>query len=321
MNPALSVIFFTTLSGAGYGLMLFWIGILTAGTSFSPSFPLSTWFWINPWFNAMVASLLLVTIGLSSSVLHLGKPLRAWRAFSQWRTSWLSREGIFSILVYAGIGLLFAAFVHDGIYTRIVGDIALALIATSSIATIVSTGMIYACLKPVPAWRHPLVVPVYLAFALATGGWIGAALFNTNDEPTAVRMTVFVLLGSVTLVLAAIKLIYWRDIDRVAMPSREAATALEGIGKVTVFERPHTEANYLTREMGFVLARKHSRKLRLIAIALFAAIPMLVMLAAYLVPSASTFALWIAAVSALLGAIVERWLFFAEAKHMVMLYY
>lgn len=321
MNPAFSVIFFTTLSGAGYGLMLFWIGIFTAGTFFSPAFPLSTWFWINPWFDALVASLGLVTIGLSSSVLHLGKPLRAWRAFSQWRTSWLSREGVFSILVYAGIGLFFASFVLEGVFSRIAGEFALALIATCSVATIVCTGMIYASLKPIPAWRHRLVVPVYLAFALATGGWIGAALFTTKDEPTAVRMTVFALLGSVTLMLVAMKIAYWRAIDHIVMPSREAATALEGIGKVTVFERPHTEANYLTREMGFVLARKHSRKLRLIAVVLFAAIPMLALFAAYLFPAAASFALWFAAVGALLGAFVERWLFFAEAKHMVMLYY
>ena len=37
---------------------------------------------------------LLVSAGLLSSVGHLGKPLRAWRAFSQWRSSWLSREGV-----------------------------------------------------------------------------------------------------------------------------------------------------------------------------------------------------------------------------------
>jgi DMSO reductase anchor subunit len=73
--------------------------------------------------------------------------------------------------------------------------------------------------------------------------------------------------------------------------------------------------------MGFVLARKHSRKLRVISVLLFAGVPLLALLAAWLLPVAAVFALWIAALSALLGAFVERWLFFAEAKHMVMLYY
>ena len=121
--------------------------------------------------------------------------------------------------------------------------------------------------------------------------------------------------------LAMMKLIYWRAIDRIELPSREAATALEGFGKVSTFERPHTEQNYLTREMGFVLARKHSRKLRVIALLLFAGIPLLALLAAGAFPAVAVAAMWIAALAALAGAFVERWLFFAEAKHMVMLYY
>ncbi|MCA1714043.1 MAG: dimethyl sulfoxide reductase anchor subunit [Gammaproteobacteria bacterium] len=89
MNPALSVIFFTSLSGAGYGL-LFWCALST----FSGQ--------VHPW-SLLLATLLalaLVTAGLLSSLLHLGKPQRAWRAFSQWRTSWLSREGVTALATY-----------------------------------------------------------------------------------------------------------------------------------------------------------------------------------------------------------------------------
>nr|WP_217497731.1 DmsC/YnfH family molybdoenzyme membrane anchor subunit [Lysobacter enzymogenes] len=98
MHPAFSVIFFTTLSGAGYGLMA-WLGALALlqhaglrGAPQLPSFALGA---------GLLASLVLVTIGLLSSTAHLGKPLRAWRAFSQWRTSWLSREGVMALLTYA----------------------------------------------------------------------------------------------------------------------------------------------------------------------------------------------------------------------------
>jgi DMSO reductase anchor subunit len=272
----------------------------------------------------MATSLILVTVGLSSSVLHLGKPMRAWRAFSQWRTSWLSREGIFSLLVYVGFALVGVslAIEHAGSTTdEVVGAVAMAWIVTSSIETVVCTAMIYASLKPIPAWRHRLVVPLYLAFSLQTGGWIAAALFDVADEPAWAQTVLKIGCGVATLALAAMKLKYWRDIDRIELPSREAATALEGIGKVATFERPHTEANYLTREMGFVLARKHSRKLRVIAVVLFAAIPLLALLMATLLPVTAVIALWVAAISALIGAFVERWLFFAEAKHMVMLYY
>ncbi len=188
--------------------------------------------------------------------------------------------------------------------------------------------MIYASLKPIPAWRHRLVVPIYLAFALLTGLLLFLAIFLTlgfftakDDLHLEMHFLAFVGLYGLVGALAAMKLKYWRDINRIELPSRAAATALQGFGTVSTFERPHTEANYLTREMGFVLARKHSRKLRAIALLLFAGIPSLALLLAWLVPVAAPFALWIAALSALLGAFVERWLFFAEAKHVVTLYY
>jgi len=323
MNPAFSVIFFTVLSGAGYGLTLWWATVFIWSLLFPAPYPPPLW-WIGPTVEALAISLVLMTVGLSSSVLHLGKPQRAWRAFSQWRTSWLSREGVFSLLVYAGVALLGVAAMIDDLDKAIGSSlvfISIALIMTCSIATVACTAMIYASLKPVPAWRHPLVLPVYLVFALHSGGWIAVALFNVADEPASARMIAIGICCMTTTVLAAMKIAYWRAIDRIELPSRESATALEGIGKVTVFERPHTEANYLTREMGFVLARKHSRKLRAIALLLFAGVPLLALMLAWLLPVAAVFALWVAAVSALLGAFVERWLFFAEAKHMVMLYY
>jgi len=323
MNPAFSVIFFTVLSGAGYGLTLWWAAIFAWSLLAPAPYPPPLW-WIGPTVEALAISLVLITVGLSSSVLHLGKPRRAWRAFSQWRTSWLSREGVFSLLVYAGVALLGVAAVVDDADKTIGSNMAvisIALIMACSIATVVCTAMIYASLKPVPAWRHPLVLPVYLVFALHTGGWTAVALFDVADEPASARLIAIGICCLATGMLAAMKLAYWRAIDRIEPPTRESATALEGIGKVTVFERPHTEANYLTREMGFVLARKHSRKLRVIALLLFAGVPLLALALAWMLPVASVVALWIAAISALFGAFVERWLFFAEAKHMVMLYY
>jgi len=303
MNPAFSVIFFTTLTGAGYG-MLFGLGMYQ-----TRDFPLHR----EAALETLFAALALVTIGLAISTLHLGKPWRAWRAFSQWRTSWLSREGVFATITYAP-ALLFGWYIWRGESGFVVTVVALAL-ALCSLLTISCTAMIYTSLKPIPAWNHSLVYPIYLVFALLTGGlWFDCCAGLVSLYGLAVW-------AAMGLLLAFFKQSYWRDIDRIELPSRESATALEGIGKVTVFERPHTEANYLTREMGFVLARKHSRKLRVISVLLFAGVPLLALLAAWLLPVAAVFALWIAALSALLGALVERWLFFAEAKHMVMLYY
>jgi len=328
MNPAFSVILFTTLSGAGYGLLAVLGGLI----AFAPPMIyvktddlLSEVFFglLFLWLGVGVA---LTAIGLVSSMFHLGKPLRAWRAFSQWRTSWLSREGVLALATYlpvAALILLLWAELHAGATaaspTSWLVPWAGGMLVLLSMLTVVCTAMIYASLKPIPAWRHALVVPVYLVFALL----LGLLVLGCVTGIFIPRILVLVLVGAppLALALAVMKLIYWRAIDHIELPSREAATAMEGIGKVTVFERPHTEANYLTREMGFVLARKHSRKLRVLALLLFAGIPLLALLAAATLPVVAVAALWIAALAAFAGAFVERWLFFAEAKHMVMLYY
>lgn len=318
MHPALSVIFFTTLSGAGYGLLI-WSALAA----------LFRWTGAGSLLIGVLLALVLVTIGLFSSMAHLGKPLRAWRAFSQWRTSWLSREGVMALATYVpavtllGIvgTVLFASHGDDSIPHEFAGAVAATslLLIASALVTVVCTAMIYASLKPIPAWGHAVVVPVYLLFALLTGGLLCAALSALyGSVSNAVAMTgVFAAIA-----LAVVKWRYWRDIDGAPLPmTRGDAVGLPG-RTVSVFERPHTESNYLTREMGFVVARRHSRKLRTIALTLFAIVPILLLLPVWFFVHLDA-APWLglAALSTLAGAFVERWLFFAEAKHLVTLYY
>lgn len=306
MHPSFSVIFFTTFSGAGYGLW-FWLGLLAATGQ-----PLAR----TPTLAALALGFVMVTAGLLSSTLHLGKPLRAWRAFSQWRSSWLSREGIAAVLCYLP-ALWLAAASYQQTQARLAG----LLLAVLSMATVVCTAMIYASLKPIPAWRHPLVLPVYLVFALFTGGLLIAAVFALSGWPVTNMAGFAVMLGAA--VLWRLKRRAWRDIDTVPLPvTRNSALGLPADRKIVVFERPHTEANYLLREMGFVLARKHSKRLRVIAAILFALVPALLALPVYLLVHVDA-GPWLlaASIAALAGALVERWLFFAEAKHLVSLYY
>ncbi|MGE0726177.1 MAG: DmsC/YnfH family molybdoenzyme membrane anchor subunit, partial [Alphaproteobacteria bacterium] len=96
MHPALSVIVFTTASGAGYGLLAL-LGLLAP----FGLVPASTWFGLAATGLALVA----VAGGLLSSTLHLGHPERAWRAMSQWRSSWLSREGLAAVVSFFPAGL------------------------------------------------------------------------------------------------------------------------------------------------------------------------------------------------------------------------
>jgi DMSO reductase anchor subunit len=307
MHPAFSVIFFTTMSGAGYGLW-FWLALtLDAGDRHGKSTALV----------ALVLGFVLVSVGLLSSTLHLGKPLRAWRAFSQWRSSWLSREGVLAIGCYLPMLWLGMTLWHGND-----NGIARTLLALLSLATVLCTGMIYASLKPIPAWRHVLVLPMYLLFALFTGGLLLLLVHSLFGARTP-EWTGLVALATAVL-LWRLKRAYWRGIDHGgdSLVDRASALGLPTDREARVFERPHTEANYLTKEMGFVLARKHSRRLRALAIVLFALLPTLCGLAIWLFPQLDALPwLSIAALSAVTGTFIERWLFFAEAKHVVMLYY
>jgi DMSO reductase anchor subunit len=192
------------------------------------------------------------------------------------------------------------------------------VLALCALATVACTAMIYASLKPIPAWRHPLVLPVYLLFALLTGLALLFALMLAmpgHRAPGAMLLA----LASVAALRVVLKWRYWRDIVRDGLPgSRGAAIGLPG-REATVFERPHTEANYITREMAFQVARQHARRLRVGACALVVGGPLL----GYLLLAACgpAFALGAAATLLLAGAFVERWLFFAQARHVVTLYY
>lgn len=316
MHPAFSIVFFTTVSGAGYGLLaLIAIAVLTQAA------PVRALLWLLP------LALALATVGLLSSLAHLGKPQRAWRAFSQWRTSWLSREGVLALASYGPALMLGAALLPQALGADAAVPVArgnalgiAAALATLAfaLATVACTAMIYASLRTIPAWRHRLVVPGYFVFALLTGAALLAsavAWAGADARPWSV------VLALAAIAALAMKPRYWHAIDHAALPvTRGDAIGLPG-RDVGVFERPHTQHNYLTREMGFVLARKHARRLRAIALALFGAVPLLGALIAAALPATAAFALPIAALAALFGAFVERWLFFAEAKHLVTLYY
>jgi DMSO reductase anchor subunit len=118
------------------------------------------------------------------------------------------------------------------------------------------------------------------------------------------------------------KLATWRHNDRLVIPTTtNTATGLAG-GTVRSIEWPHTEENYLLKEMGFRIARKHSAKLRRITQALAFVVPIVLLILVFMAPwPLAAMASVLAAVAQFAGMLVERWLFFAEAKHTVTLYY
>lgn len=310
MHPALSVIIFTTTSGAGYGLLV-WYGLISTFSEAAGGRVVAL--------VVLPLALLLVTAGLLSSTFHLGRPERAWRAFSQWRTSWLSREGICSFVTYAPAGLLTLAWLISPAPGAIAVMLGLVSVC-ASLATIYCTAMIYASLKTVHQWCNPYVVPNYLALGLYTGALLLAAVLHLLGHGSPI--VDFVALASGLAALLG-KVRYWHYIANTRHPSSpESATGLGGIGKVRLFEAPHTEENYLMREMGFSIARKHAEKLRKLSIlSLFVAPLILVLVGLLMGGGAAAIVTAFAVLLAAVGVLIERWLFFAEARHVVTLFY
>jgi sulfite dehydrogenase (quinone) subunit SoeC len=286
MHPAPSVILFSTLSGLGFGFLAFlgWGALVPSG-----------WAAFCLWglcYGLAVAGLLAATF-------HLGNPRNALKAFTQWRTSWLSREAWASV---ATLLLLAPAALSDifGLgLPRLIGQIG----GTLAILTVFTTAMIYTQIKAVPRWHHWLTPAMFLTFALAGGAMLSG------------RVWAPVLL----LAVGAVLLAAWRVGDGAfarAGQTMGTATGLDRLGVPSVLDPAHTAGNYLKREMIFVVGRKHAAKLRKIALALAAVIPALILLLPL-----GPWGIALAAVLHLAGALAARWLFFAEAEHVVGLYY
>jgi DMSO reductase anchor subunit len=304
LHPAYSLIFFTTASGAGYGLLaasgaLAVLGLLPGDRMLA--------------LVALGVALALVTAGLVASTWHLTHPERAWRAFSQWRSSWLSREGVLALASYAAA----APFAWSWVVVREPSALAGLVAAVLAVATVACTAMIYASLKPIADWNSGWTVAGYLALAGMTGLlWLSAlsAFFGHAPQGLAAAACAGIALAW------AVKEGSWRRLARRPMLSSSGtATGLGDRGRVRLFEAPHTESNYLLREMGYRVARKHNAALRLATRCLAFAVPLAVMLLAVLTGLQLLSVLGAVAASA--GVLVERWLFFAEARHTVMLYY
>lgn len=286
MHPAPSIILFTTLSGAGFGL-LFFLGLgLPPVTGWSA-------------FAFLSIGFVLAGGGLAASAFHLGHPERAVKAFSQWRTSWLSREAWAALAALSAMGLYGATLVFAGLRLPALGVLGAGL----SVFAVVSTAMIYASLRTVPRWHHWSTPALFLLYAGAGGAILAGQ----------VTVAVGLLLG-----LGLVQTLVWNDADRRFDRSGTtiaSATGLSG-GAVRSFEPPHTGPNYLLREMVYVVGRKHARRLRAIALVLASLLPAILLLLPF-----SHLLAGLAVLLHLAGALAARWLFFAEAEHVVGLYY
>ena len=287
MHPSPSVIIFTALSGLGFGLLVF-LGLKMPDVTGILAFIF------------FVIGFGLAVGGLISSTFHLGRPERSLKAFKQWRSSWLSREAIaavftLSVMAVYAVGRIF--FDYD---IRILGIVG----AITSIVTVFTTSMIYAQLKSIPRWNTKLTPAYFLSLSLAGGALLAGQI----------KLCLLLLLIS-----GFIQLLVWIKGDKALALSGttlESGTGLGAIGRVRAFEPPHTGTNYLLKEFVHIVGRKHSAKLRIIALILMIGTPILLLSLSF-----SHFLAALAVISHIAGLFISRWLFFAEAEHVVGLYY
>jgi sulfite dehydrogenase (quinone) subunit SoeC len=301
LNPAWSVIVFTVVAGAAQGLVAWFAAATLLGVRV-PERVLGSGLWLAA---AMLA------VGLGASFLHLGRPERAWRAAAMWRTSWLSRE-VIVLPAFTAVVVLWAALGPAA--PQAVAAVALLL----ALLLWWCTAMIYACLRFIQEWAHPLTVFNYTLIGLASGAVLACALGALAGEARLLR-----LLGPWSLTVTALAAFTrWLSLRRnarlVPRSTLQSATGITG-RRVVQVSMGMTGGSFNTREFF------HGRPLAWLRwVKLFFALTAFALPAALLLwglAGASAAAFVAAAVVQAPGLLAERWFFFAQARHPQNLYY
>ena len=321
MHPAFSVIFLTTLIGAGQGLFL---ALFTAQVySVVGLLPAQ-----DRWFYAIgsVIAVLLLLAGLVASFFHLGHPERAWRSAAMWRTSWLSREVIVlpavigSVMVYGLVQFLGWDLSIIGIHTAVPGDLSLLIGATAVVfafALFLCTGMIYACIKFLQEWSTWLTVINYTLFGLASG-FLLATAYAAYYAPDLVNFY-----AAWTLIITAAVLV-----TRTASLMRNArikhkSTVQSAIGvrhnRIVQKSMGFMGGSFNTREFFHGVKPLMFRSIKWTFLVLVFPVPMILLWIGY--AYGSPLVLLAAFGVQYVGLLAERWYFFAQANHPQNLYY
>jgi DMSO reductase anchor subunit len=303
MHPAFSVLIFTVTSGAGYGLLA-WLG---AGQLLGFTETLT----LNQQIILGVMAMLLVSIGLVSSTMHLANPKNAWRSFSRFRTSWLSREAVFAVLLYPVAGLYAASIFWQWSVINVLAGLCMTL----SLVTLFTTSMIYASLKTIRQWHTPMVPALFMAYALISGGLlfmaVSAVFVALNQQLLAVVM-------GLVIITLALKLVYFFWQGKPQGATIQTATGFSQ-ASVRLLDAGHSAPTFLNREFGYQIAADQLFRLRIVMTLVTFIVPLGLV---YWVSSGAVRIelLGLAWVIMMAGLLLERWLFFAEARHVVRLY-
>lgn len=322
MNPPFSVIFLTTLIGVGQGLFL----ALFFGQCYTllEHIPLESGKFYAV--GSLIALLFLVG-GLIASVFHLGRPERAWRSATQWRTSWLSREVIvlplfmlilflYGVLHYFDINppMFGTAAIPEAGLTIIIGMLGV----IACIALFVCTGMIYACLKFLQEWHTPLTPINYTLFGMASGCTLTALYAQLQQSHLLGHMTVWAIILTMAAFITRSASLYrnyrlkYKSTLRTAIGVRHTHIQQKAQGAMG--------GSFNTREFFHHKKASFLKSIKWIFMLLVFPIPLILLGVALANPQA-TYLFVLAFVIQYVGLIAERWFFFAQAKHPQNLYY
>ncbi len=303
MNPAFSVVVFTTIAGAAQGLVVALALARLAGMSLSPSF-MST---------ALVIAEAMLLVGLGASFGHLGRPERAWRAVLMWRTSWLSRE-VIVLPAFIGIVALWWLALHNGI------DGLLLPVAAIAVAALLwyCTAMIYACLRFVEEWAQPLTPVNFTLLGLSSGLILASALAAVLGEAQLLQAT-----GPAALAVTALAWITRSMALRrnALLKHKSTLQSATGIAAPRLVQKSMgmSAGSFNTREFFHGVSRVAFKQVKLAFLVLTFALPSLLLLWAITAQSTLGFVLSLAVQAP--GLLAERWFFFAQARHPQNLYY
>ena len=320
MNPKFSVIFLTTLIGAGQGLFVAVFTVELAALFTGLASPIRPWFYF---YGALVA-FVFTGAGLVASFFHLGRPARAWRSAAQWRTSWLSREVIVLPAFMAAVMLY--ALAHflgwNGTYgspsggagdpTMVIGAVGSLL----SFALYVCTGMIYACVPFLREWATPLTVINYTLLGLASGFSLAAAA--TLASGRALQMLAGAALVLTALALGGRAASLYRNAR--IRPKSTLQTAI-GVKHPRIVQKSQgfVGDSFNTREFFHGRSAATMRSVKWLFLACAFVLPAALLASG--LAGAPRIAFVVAFVIQYIGLLAERWYFFAQANHPQNLYY
>ncbi|WP_078120875.1 dimethyl sulfoxide reductase anchor subunit family protein [Thiosocius teredinicola] len=322
MHPAFSVIFLTTLIGAGQGLFM----ALVTGQFYSMLNLLAPQDSVSFYATGSLLSLALLVLGLFASFFHLGHPERAWRAASKWRTSWLSRE-VIALPAFMGLVALYGISHYFGwtqpwivIKGQLPVDATLVLGVLGVLMAVilfVCTAMIYASLRFLQEWHTPLTVANFILFGLASGFTLAAAF----SAWTGVGLVVFYGTWAVIFTILAAITRGFSMYRNSRIKHKSTLRSAIGIRHTTIRQKSmgFMGGSFNTREFFHGASGGTLTMVKLFFAVMVFMVPVVLLAMANLMESAYLPLLAFAA--QYVGLMAERWYFFAEAKHPQNLYY